>query len=69
MTPQLLASVVEAVGGEDRIAGLPKELLALILACSAPATASTAPSSAAAGSPSRPPPASASASCSTPRRH
>ena len=30
MTPQLLASVVEAVGGEDRIAGLPEELLALV---------------------------------------
>jgi len=30
MTPQLLASVVEAVGGEDHIAGLPEELLALV---------------------------------------
>ncbi|KAG2620236.1 hypothetical protein PVAP13_3NG167501 [Panicum virgatum] len=30
MTPQLLASIVEAVGREGRIAGLPEELLALI---------------------------------------
>ena len=62
MTPQLLASVVEAVGGEDRTTDLPEELLASSTACLAPATASAAPSPAAAGSPSRPPPSSASRS-------
>ncbi|XP_039778363.1 proline-rich receptor-like protein kinase PERK2 [Panicum virgatum] len=55
--PQLLASIAEAICGEDRTADLHEDLLASSSACSTSATASTAPSSAATGSSPRPPPA------------